>query len=135
MNRILSYLPLSKPFTGAVAAQRFDEAVFDAHQALDAFCRPMIEAEFSDAPEALRAALDTPLMRPFRVVVEVRRGSGELFPPAREVLQVQVVLHFDRRRPGVLRDGFLTNNTTDRQPTPLSKGEASHFLYAPRQKP
>jgi len=131
--QILPYFPLSKPLRGADDAQRFDTDILDAHPSLVAYCRPLIEGEFIDAPQALRNALAKPLMRPFRHVVEVRRGGGELFPPAREALQVRVVDGFDSSIAGTLQGGFLMNASTDRQPEPMSKGELSLALIAPPQ--
>ena len=131
MNPILPYFPLSRPVTVAASAREFDDDVFAAHPSLASFVRPLIELEFADAPQALRNALAQPPLRPFRVVVQVTRGTG-MFTPRREVLQVQAVAGFDRRRPGVLRDGFLMNNTADRPPErSMSKGELSAMLYAP----
>ena len=131
MNRILPFLPTTKPISGVEAARRFDEAAFDAHPSLDAYVRPMVELEFSDAPEALRNALAQLPMKPFCVVVQVTRGTG-LFLHRREVLQVRAVEGFDPSRAGTLRGGFLTNTSTDREPEPKSLGELSAMLYGPR---
>ena len=134
MNRILPFIALSKPLRGADDAHQFDADVFAAHPSLVGFVRPMIELEFADAPQALRRALDTPLMDPFRVVVMVSRAdAGGLFPHRRAVRQVRTSEGFDPLIDGVLRAGFLSNNATDRQPEPMSKGAASRLLYDVRQ--
>ena len=113
MNRILPYLPLpSKPITGAEAARHFDADAFDQHPDLVAFVRPMVELEFAEAPDALRAALAQSLQGPFRYLVEVRRGGG-MFEHTREVVQVRAI-GFDPSRDGVLRDGIVSN-TPDRR--------------------
>ncbi len=134
MMKLLPFLPLpSKPLTGAAAARLVDEAVFELHPDLVAFVRPMIELEFADAPEAMRAALSRPLMRPFRYLVEVTRAdAGDLFPHRREVLQVRMTDGFDPSRPGTLRGGFLSN-PDDRPAAPKSPGELSLEFYAPPQ--
>ena len=135
-TRILPYLPTTKPLTGAVAAGRFDEAVFELHPDLVAFVRLVVEAEFDQSPAGLRLALDVPPMKPFRHIVKVSRADdGGLFPHRREVLQVRMIDGFDPSRPGTLRGGFLSN-LDDRPPEPpKSPGELSHLLYAPHQTP
>ena len=130
MQKLLPYLPLSKPLRGPDAARQFDADAFEQYPALDAYCRPLIEGEFNDAPDALRNALAQPLMKPFRFVVEVTRGTG-MFPPRREVLQVQMVRGFDSSIDGTLQGGFLSNGPGGPATPPMSKGEASHLLYAP----
>ena len=128
--KLLPFIALPKPLRGADDARQFDADTFDAHQALVGYVRPMIQLEFIGAPQALRHALAQPLMRPFRHVVQVRRGGG-LFENERQVLQVQMMPDFDSSRDGLLRKGFLMNAPTDRPPSPKSPGELSHLLYAP----
>ena len=132
-TRILPYLPVHEPpISGAATAKRLDAVALDALPPINAFVRLPIDGEFDDAPAGLRHALDIQPMTPFRYVVEVRRGSGELFPTTREVRQVQMLPGFDPSRPGVLQNGFLRNEGDDRlAEPPKSKGELSLALIAP----
>lgn len=134
MNPLLPYIVLpAEPTTGAEAAERFDASVFEKHPSLNAFCRAVIEGEFIDAPAPMRYALAAPLQGPFLFVVEVTRGSGSLFEHQRQPVQVRAI-GFDPSRDGVLRDGIVTNTSTDREPEPQkSPGELSHLLYSPRE--
>ena len=134
-TRILPFIPTTKPLTGAVAAGRFDEAVFELHPALDAFVREPIDGEFDQSPAGLRLALNVPPMAPFRHIVKVSRAdAGGLFPHRREVLQVRTVAGFDPSLAGVLRGGFLSNGPDRPAEPPKSKGELSHLLYAPSSR-
>ena len=130
MQKLIPFISLSKPISGAAAARQFDADVFDDHPSLDAFVRLPIDG---DAPDALRAALELPPMKPFRHIVKVSRTAG-LFDTTREVLQVRMTDGFDPSRDGVLRGGFLTNTSTDRETEPKSPGELSAMLYGPRVK-
>ena len=127
MQKLLPYLPLSKPLTGPDGARRFDASVFADHASLDAFARLPIEGEFDETPDAMRAALAIAPMPPFIYAVMVSRGS-EMFPHSRALVQARTVDGFDELREGTLRGGFLSNGP-DRTEEPKSKGELSRLLY------
>ena len=133
MNRILPYLPTTKPISGAPAARQFDAAVFERFSRLSAFVRLPIDEEFNDAPAAVRNALAQPLQGPFVFVVEVTSGAGSLFEHQRQPVQVRAADGFDEQRDGILRGGVVTNTPASREPErrELLPGEASLQLYAP----
>ena len=152
MNRIRPYFAYD--FIGSVPhglewARRFDWQIHERYPSVDVYLREMVPHEFDDQPVAVQRTLAVQPMAGFMRLTRVtipppgERSPDELFLAIRrEPVMVAVVDGFNERYDGAMEGSFLSNglggflsNGPDGPgrpaESPMSKGAASHLLYAP----